>query len=176
MTALRTGCNICQRSLRLLIDPVAPPAHRLSYAGSSSRYQSQGRLYATIPDSDHNDTSVAATGSPTSASPSAPTSGSPPGQASIRVKPFPSPPTQDNKHLLSEASLPRSDTVKHNEINGTRALALSRLASIRLAAFDKLQKQQEQLGKRFSQAGQRINAVTGYGEIDRLKAEVTRQG
>ena len=74
------------------------------------------------------------------------------------------------------ASTSRKGSDFNAALSQTRALALSRLASIRLAAFNKLQKQQQELGKRFSEAGQRINAVTGYGEIDALKAEVTRQG
>ncbi|CAA3032871.1 She9 Mdm33 family [Olea europaea subsp. europaea] len=57
----------------------------------------------------------------------------------------------------------------------TKALALSRLASIRLAAFKRLQEQQDEIGKRFNNAGKRVSEVTGYGEIEVLKGEVTRQ-
>jgi hypothetical protein len=37
-------------------------------------------------------------------------------------------------------------------------------------------KQQAELSKRLSEAGSKINDVTGYREIERLKREVTRQG
>lgn len=110
------------------------------------------------------------------------TAGPPPAPSSKVATPLPDATIAGNglERLDPSSSTPSSQLRKPADLNAalslTRALALSRLASIRLAAFNKLQRQQEELGKRFSEAGQSINAVTGYGEIDSLKAEVTRQG
>ena len=58
----------------------------------------------------------------------------------------------------------------------TKALAISRFHQVRLATFKRMAKQQAELSKRLSEAGSKINDVTGYREIERLKREVTRQG
>ena len=58
----------------------------------------------------------------------------------------------------------------------TRSVALTKLSQFRVQALDRLSKRQSDLRGRLNDAGNHINNVTGYGEIDRLKEEVQRRG
>lgn len=61
-------------------------------------------------------------------------------------------------------------------IEQRRQLALTKLSSLKLKTLKELAKRQEELNKRFGEAGARISTVTGYGEIENLKSEVVRNG
>ena len=76
---------------------------------------------------------------------------------------------------FSATSPPRPSQLSAT-LEQTKALAISRFHQVRLATFKRMAKQQEELSKRLSEAGRKINDVTGYREIERLKREVTRQG
>lgn len=179
MASLRSGCLACRL---LLIEQAGFPARPTRRSA-----RAYDRSYATTSsgskaDSDASQPVASFSETP---SPSPTTSSSSHASTSHASSPEPDPPTSQLR-VTSEASGSTSETTNPSfdakrpsfdaAVAQTRALALSRLASIRLAAFNKLQKQQEELSKRFSQAGQKINSVTGYGDIERLKAEVTRQG
>jgi len=56
----------------------------------------------------------------------------------------------------------------------TRQLARTKFDTLKLRTLRELARRQEELSKRFGEAGERISTVTGYGEIESLKAEVVK--
>lgn len=61
-------------------------------------------------------------------------------------------------------------------VENTRTLALARWSALRQSALQALERQQRELRQKLGEASARINDISGYKEIEALKAEVTRKG
>lgn len=63
-----------------------------------------------------------------------------------------------------------------SSIDSKKTLALQRWSALRQSAFLALERQQRDLRQKLSEASAKINDISGYKEIEALKAEVTRKG
>lgn len=61
-------------------------------------------------------------------------------------------------------------------LEDTKMLALARWSALRQSARLALERQQHDLRQKLGEASARINDISGYKEIEALKAEVTRKG
>jgi hypothetical protein len=81
---------------------------------------------------------------------------------------------------LGEGSTNRGGTAgttpSRASLESTRTLALARWSSLRQSALQALERQQRELRYKLADASAKINDVSGYKEIEALKAEVTRKG
>ncbi|KAK9895560.1 hypothetical protein P389DRAFT_94719 [Cystobasidium minutum MCA 4210] len=62
-----------------------------------------------------------------------------------------------------------------SSIDSKKTLALQRWSALRQSAFLALERQQRDLRQKLSEASAKINDISGYKEIEALKAEVTRK-
>lgn len=76
--------------------------------------------------------------------------------------------------LTSDASTSSKTTRLHTD--SPRTLALAKWSALRQSALLALERQQRDLRQRLGEASARINDISGYKEIEALKAEVTRKG
>jgi hypothetical protein len=61
-------------------------------------------------------------------------------------------------------------------LEDTKMLAIARWSALRQSARLAFERQQHDLRQKLGEASARINDISGYKEIEALKAEVTRKG
>lgn len=76
----------------------------------------------------------------------------------------------------SEPPVSEPSISSKTNVESTKTLALARWSALRQSALSVLERQQRELRQRLGEASARINDISGYKEIEALKAEVTRKG